>query len=140
MEPFLSELQHLSDLYSRLDAGLPVSGARGQATIEDSILPNRDLFTEIEHMNSRLLRLGEQWLDLRRNIDSQTRDHIRSLAQKLKNRAAQLAAVCEEHGNTLRAKRQGFERDLEEIKRGTRYLESVRPLKSNHPKFVDSLG
>jgi hypothetical protein len=139
---FDSELQCLSELYSRLStefASLSSCGKPGDASATAGcILRNEDLFARLEQMNSRLLELAAKWEQLSPQLDPASRRQTQQLAGKVREQAVRLASLGEERIVELETLRGRLGWELGNIKMGARYLESVKPLKTNYPKFIDS--
>ena len=144
MKLFMSELQYVSELYNRLRAELSVQAENGAESdvkaLAEAILRNRDLMSRVEKMNGRLSQLAKEWETLRTRLDTQTRASIQSLASSVRKQAAQLALLMEKRTRELEDGRQRSEKALKEIRQGIRYLASVKPTRTNYPKFVDSRG
>ncbi len=142
MKMFDSELQYFSELYSRLSsefASLSKSGQAGDSSATVAcILRNEDLFARLEQMNSRLLQLATEWEQLSPQLDSASRRQTQQLAGKVREQALSLASLCEERILEIETLRGKLGWELGNIKKGARYLESVKPLKTNYPKFIDS--
>lgn len=144
MKLFASELQYLSELYLKLSeefSALNRVAPKSKATaLAESIIRNRDLLFRIEQMNQRLSQLAEEWERFRARMDPASRAEVQSLAQAVFAQAVKLKALCSERIQELESGRRRLEDDLGEVKKGTRYLQSAKPPKTNYPKFVDSLG
>jgi uncharacterized membrane protein YccC len=144
MKLFVSELQYLCELYQRfkaeiLDAGNHVQ-KEGTSALTESILKNRELLTRIEQMTARTAQLAQEWEKFRVILDPRTKAEIQALAASVKNQAVQLEQLCKGLTCRLEATRRDLEQELAEIRKGTRYLNSVKPPTTNYPKFVDSVG
>lgn len=135
MKPFESELQCLSELYDRLDVEFASPGAA-----VDSILRNRELFSQIQLMNSRLLMLAEEWRSQSPGLEAGERERTQKLAQKLLQKALRLAHLGAGRAAEIESHRAKLGKELGEIAKGNKFLESVKPLKTNYPKFIDSRG
>jgi hypothetical protein len=144
MKLFVSELKYLSELYQRFKAEILDSGHRiseeGRSSPAESILKNRELLARIEHMTERTAQLAEEWEKFRLILDPQSKAEIQALATSVKSQAVQLEQLCKGLVRQIEARRSGLEKELEEIRKGTRYLSSVKPANTNYPKFIDSVG
>ena len=144
MRLFTSELQYLSELYNRLRHELslhPPQGAEPRLTaLTETVLKNRELFIRVEQMNDRLAQLSEDWQSFREHLNPQPRKSIQALAASVTKQAAELALLMEQRRADLEEERCKLEKALDEVRQGARYLASVKPVKANYPKFVDSLG
>jgi len=144
MRPFLAELQYLSELYRSLRCeftGLLDKAKAGDVTVLiNTTLRNRDLLDRIEHMNARISQLSQEWDGFRDHLDATTRQNIVELAESVRHQGAQLSQLCTGLMRALEARRGNLEKQLAEVRKGSSYLQSLKPLKNNYPKFVDSLG
>jgi hypothetical protein len=144
MKLFESELQYLSELYQKLGTELArIAGdaAPGNAPASAEFLhKNRDLIARIEQMNVRVAQLAGEWETFHSRIDPQSRERTVRLAVEVRNRARLLGGACEENRRLLERRRSDLEGNLQELRRGASYLESIKPVKANYPKFVDSVG
>ncbi len=104
-----------------------------------SILQNRDCLARIEQMNSSVFQLSDEWQKCRGSIDAKSRNEIRKLAEAAKAQAVRMKELCSIHVQKLQIARDKLEKDLVELGKGARYLESIKPAKNNYPKFIDSL-
>ncbi len=141
---FDSELQNLSALYSHLSQELSGQAKDNKpaspSAIAHRILRNKDLFDRLERMNSRLAELAAEWEKLNPHLDDAARRKTRHLAAKVREQAVNLRALSESRSKEIESLRSRLESELAAISRGTKYLESVKPLKNNFPKFIDSCG
>jgi len=65
---------------------------------------------------------------------------IERLVAEASAQLRQLQRVCGSYMQKLERDVERKSRELGELDRGARYLASVRPVRSNFPKFVDSSG
>jgi len=141
---FDSELQNLSDLYSRLSAELAGAGAdnkpAGATAAVQRILRNQDLFARLGQMNSRLDELAAEWEKLSSRLDPAARKKTVQLACKVLEQAENLRALTETRSQEVEALRAKLGWELAKLNNGAKYLQSVKPLKANFPKFIDSCG
>jgi hypothetical protein len=142
MKLFISELQYVSELYSRLRKELidQTPMAAGVTALTETVLRNRELLARVEQMNVRLFQLSNDWQTFRAHLDPQCRTEIQALAHTVKVQASELAQLLEQQLKTLKEGRGRLEKTLEETRQGARYLASVNPVKTNYPKFLDSHG
>jgi hypothetical protein len=142
MKLFISELQYLSELYSRMKAELSKSDVGSNintdAELSRVILCNQELFARIEQMSSRLSQLSKEWENFREHMDAQPRKEICLFVQTVTKQAIQLKQLCADRAVKLEKFRDRLEETFCEIRKGTQYLNSVKPIKSNYPKFFDS--
>jgi hypothetical protein len=145
MKPFLSELHQLSELYDRLQTELSAqaldSGTESKtALLSGIILSNRDLLVRIRRMDARLLQVSREWEICRETLDPAFRLEVAKLAESLRNRAGKLSDICKRRIQQLELGRTEIQKTMEGVQTGSRYLASIKPAKTNYPKFVDSLG
>ncbi len=139
-----SELEELSKLYDGLKDALSGFGKDNKpaSTLAKvhSIIRNEVLFVRLEQMNARLGQLAKDWEKLCPQLDAASRKKTQQLAAKVREQAANLRVLNEARTHEIEAHRAKLERELAIVTRGSKYLESVKPLKSNFPKFIDSRG
>ncbi len=144
MEPFESALQHLSGLYRDLHETMaafdePGPGKDTTAPL-DQVLQNRELFSQIKLMDSHVATLAAEWKNLRDRLDPASRSRIRQLAEDLRNQASTLKPIVDRRVSQIEYTRAHLKRKLAEIQKGEQFLRSVKPIRFNYPKFIDSLG
>ena len=144
MKLFFSELEYLSELYGRLET--EIGSGRHQSSFDnaedlaETVLRSRDLLRRIEQMNSRVTQLVEEWQTYKLSIGEEQKEEIQALARTVSGKGWALHSVCNTALASLNARMKLLQDQLSEVGRGTRFLESVRPVRSNFPKFVDSVG
>jgi len=141
MHHLASEFQAISDLYLRLTDDLgKIEGAPGTPKeLAKSILQARDSLTQIERLNSRVLRLAVDWKQCRASLDPRDQDQIGRLAEAVRTQAIRLNEICGAHARKLETVRESIGRELTEVGKGRRYAKSAKSVKTNYPKFIDSL-
>ncbi len=144
MRSFQSELQYLSELYHalRLDLTNLIGNPKSDnaTSVVAATLHNRELLGRIEQMNTRVAQLAHEWDILSDRLDPTIRKEIVALAERARNEGAQLLFLCTSLLGELEGRRGNLKMQLAEVCKGSRFLQSVKPLKNNYPKFVDSLG
>ncbi len=144
MKLFDSELQYLSELYQRLEDELTRVGPCAATESTDPtirvILQNRELFARIDQMNGRAQQMVGEWVKFREHLDPQCRVQTQRLAATVAKQGAGLARMLAERASRVDAVRAKLAVELSELGKGSRFLQSVKPLKTNYPKFIDSLG
>ena len=144
MSAFTSELQNLLRLYVKLTHELsPTENElekNDPAAFVECVLRNRAGLLQIENMNSRVLELAGEWQACRDNCDPKVKEETEALAESARNQALRLIELCKIHAQRLENVRVDLDRKLEETQKGARFLVSIKPVRSNYPKFVDSLG
>jgi len=143
MNALASEYQDIFRLYLRLGNDLAkimdIDETKNPQAFVESILKNRENLIRIEQMNSRILRLSEEWKANRATLDLESQDEIEELASKAKSQAVRLKEMCDAQVKKLLSVRDKLSEDLEVIAKGSKYLKSTKPIKNNYPKFIDSL-
>jgi len=143
MNTITADFQDVFSLYLRLGEDLTrildVDDSKGSQALVESILENRECLARIEQMNARVLQLSESWEKCRIDLDPESQNKIRDLAQASRNQALRLKELCARHAQKIQETRDLLGGKLEELGKGARYLQSVKPVKNNYPKFVDSI-
>lgn len=143
MKNFASELQVISQLYQQVREEfvqrVSEIDANDLRALVKSILRNRACLAKIEQMNSRVCQVSDEWKKCRSNLDPKSRLEIDGLVEAARGQAVQLYQFCDMQARKVQAVRDGLERNLAELGKGARYLKSIKPIKSNYPKFIDSM-
>ena len=143
MNTLTADFQDVFSLYLRLGEELTrvldVEDSKDPQALVESVLENQDCLARIEQMNARILQLSESWGKCRDQLDPDSQIKIRDLAQASRAQALRLKDLCAKHAQKIQATRDQWGRKLDELARGARYLQSVKPVKNNYPKFVDSV-
>jgi hypothetical protein len=144
MKLFDSELQYLSELYTRLGEELArlknVPGSACPATVAEAVLRHQELFSRIDKMNSRVFQMAQEWEKLRPYMDTASRKKTLEFAGSVRKQALDLKKAIEEQAQPLENRLAEIKRDLAGLTQGARYLASVKPAATNYPKFIDSVG
>jgi hypothetical protein len=143
MTNFVSEFKAMAATYSEigeeLASALEVDDSQNSKSLIQSILANRDSLSRIGQMNSRVILVSDEWKKSRATIDSKSWDEINRLAENALRQAVRLNHLCSLTAKKLESAREKLGTALSEIGKGAQYLKSVKPAKSNYPKFIDSL-
>ncbi len=144
MKPFDSELQSLSEVYQHLGEELACSQKKDPAGTNLSnggqMLADCELLLRIEDTRIRVVHLAGEWEKLKQRLDPASRRGTQRIAEAVRKRAVEVTEVVARRVAELELRRAQLGRELDEIQKGERYLASVKPVKNNYPKFVDSLG
>ena len=144
MKLFFSELAYLNELYSRLEGEISAASVPGPddrvGLLAEVVLRNRDLLERIEQMNSRVQQMAEEWHKYDHCIDDPVRSEIRALAHGVAAQGEKLAVASGMAVKALANRVNALRGEMNALESGTRYLDSVKPPRTNYPKFVDSVG
>jgi hypothetical protein len=142
MIPLAEELKKLHQIYinlsRELNRALSTSDPDSAPALIKSTLDNRSRLAEIEGMNIQIGRLADSWAESRGDLSSECNDEIKDLMTAIGAQAVQLQTLCDVRAQKLISVRDLLGKELAEIEKGTRYLNSMKPAKQNHPKFIDS--
>lgn len=98
MNALATEYQDVFQLYLKLGKELArildAEDINNPRALAEFILANPDCLIRIELVNSRILRLFDDWEACRISIDPQTEDQVRELARAAKAQAVQLRKLC----------------------------------------------
>lgn len=98
MNALATEYQDVFQLYLRLGKELArimdMEDIKNPRAFVESILTNHDYLIRIEQVNTRILRLFEDWEECRTSIDPQMQDEVRELARAAKEQVVQLRKLC----------------------------------------------
>jgi hypothetical protein len=145
MNKLAEEFRDVLGLYVKLTADLTRIADAGkseedpQALIQ-SILDNRSCLTEIQQLNKRLAQLYGAWKDNEENFGLADDDEIRDVVDDVRAQMRQLEELCGFGVKSVEARRKQLSKELMYVGKGSRYLEMLKPVKENHPKFIDSAG
>jgi len=143
MNPLILELRDLVGLYLDLQKDLgQIMNESDPASIQslsEAILDNRNLLTQIQQMNVRALQTSRNWQISRSTLDPETRDAAQELMATATVRANQIKQMCIMHTQKLQAARDKLEKELMSLNKGCEFLKSMKPIKNNYPKFIDSV-
>ena len=143
MNKLVEEFRDVLGLYVKLTADLTRIADAGkseedpQALIQ-SILDNRSCLTEIQQLNKRLTQLYGDWKDQEASSDVADGDEIRGVVDDVREQMRQLEELCGFGVKKVEARRKQLSKELMNVGKGSRYLEMLKPVKENHPKFIDS--
>ena len=142
MTELTSEFRDIIALYLRLGEELTqilqVDDSQDPNALVQSILQRGDCLAQISQMSSRVKAAADNWKKCRGYLDGKAREETNELAEAAQAQVARLKALCDIHAEKLKIARGRLEKSLAEIHQGSRYLKSLKPVKSNYPKFIDS--
>jgi hypothetical protein len=142
MHTLAAEYQDIFKLYLRLSQDLAKimeeRDSQNPHYFVESILRNRDNLARIEQMNARVLQLSNNYEKCRADLDPESRDEIQNMAQAAKTQAIRLKELCSIHAQKIQATQDKVGDRLAEIAKGSQCLQSIKPIKNNYPKFIDS--
>jgi hypothetical protein len=142
MEKLTAEFREVFSLYIKLGDEITrimdVDGSKGPHVLVNSVLQNRECLERIAEMNSRVVQLSDAWEKCRNRLDPETRKEAHNLAAAARAQAIRLQELCAAGAEKLRNIRDELGKNLAEIGKGSQFLKSIKPVKNNYPKFVDS--
>jgi hypothetical protein len=143
MKNLVAEFQDVFTLYLQLGEELTrimnIDDSKDPQALIKAILQNRNCLDRITQMNARVVHLSESWEKCRTHLDPESRNRARNLAEAAKAQAVRLQELCSIQAQKLQTIRDKLGKNLAEIGKGSRYLKSMKPSKSNYPKFIDSM-
>jgi hypothetical protein len=143
MNNLADEFRDVFNLYIKLGEELTgimdVDDSKDAQVLIKSILQNRDCLERITQMNSRVMQLSDNWAKCRNHLDPESRSEACDLAAAAKAQAVRLQELCRVQTEKLQRVRDDLGKNLAEIGKGSQFLKSIKPVKNNYPKFVDSL-
>jgi hypothetical protein len=142
MNMLAAEFQEIIQIYKRLSQDLSrilcVPESQNCQTLIQSILGNKQCLSEIEKMNSRITPLSKKWINCRANLDPKSREEISKLVEIVKKEAMKLSLLCSANIEKIAKAKEEMRAGIKEIDKGTQFLRSMKPIKNNYPKFIDS--
>jgi len=142
MNALASEYQDVFKQYLRLSHELAEIMEENQSQNDreliESILRNRDSLVRIQQMNSRIEQLTDICNKFRSDLDLESQKQLQNLAQAAKAQAIHLKELCHIHAQKMQAAKDLLGRRLAEVGKGSQFLGSIKPIKNNYPKFIDS--
>jgi hypothetical protein len=143
MNNLADEFRDVFNLYIKLGEELTkimdVGDSEDPQVLIGSILRNRECLERITQMHSRVAQLSDNWAKCRNHLDPESRSEAHELAAAAKAQAVRLQELCSVQTEKLRRVCDDLGKKLAEIGKGSQFLKSIKPLKNNYPKFVDSL-
>jgi hypothetical protein len=139
----LSELQHLIDFYR--DATETIANATCHVDTKDlgalanSIVQQRNCLAKIDQMGAQVSKLIDSWKAVEFNFDEKVRNDMQMAIATAKSEAVKLNNQCSDCVKKLEAAKESAGDGLEKVGKHHRYLNSMKPVKGNYPKFIDSL-
>jgi hypothetical protein len=142
MNTILSELQELIALYRDSAEKLAlVSNRTRQAdeeTLADSILQQQNNLKTIHAMDSRVTRLTALWKTTESQFDPESRKEVQLAIEILKTEGRRTKALCDILTQRIQAIKENLGKNLEKVGKHNQYLDCIKPVKCNYPKFIDS--
>jgi hypothetical protein len=141
MTIFISEFQDVFQGYLALADDLTkimdVDDSQDPNILVQSTLQNGDCLNQIVQMNSRVLKLTDDWEKHCAN-SPHSREEVSKLMEAAKAQAVRLQTLCTIKSQKLQSLRDALGKNLEELGKGAQYLKILKPAKNNYPKFIDS--
>ena len=142
MNNLATEFREVCGLYIKLGEELTrimaLADSENPQTYVKSILQNRDCLTRITQMNSRVIQLSATWEKSQNDLDPKSQSETRQLVATARMQANRLQELCGIQILKLQTIRGALERDLAELGKGSQFMKSLKPVKNNYPKFIDS--
>jgi hypothetical protein len=126
-------------LAEKLDKALETGDAEESEAAGRTVLMNRHYLAGIEEMHARVLRLSADWKENSSLLDPATRDKAQHFIAAARAQALRLHELCDVYVQKLQRSRARILKDMDDIGRGTQLLNSLKPVKANYPKFIDSV-
>ena len=105
MNALAIEYQDVFQLYLKMGKELvkimDIDDIKNPQGLVESIFTDPACLIRIEHVNSRILQLFEDWEACRTNIDPEIQDEVRELARAAKKQAVQLRKLCSIYAQRL---------------------------------------
>jgi hypothetical protein len=143
MNKLAAEFREVFNLYIKLGDEISrimdADDSKDPQMLVNSILQNRECLERITQMNSRVVQLSDAWGRCRNQLDPESRKEAHDLATAARAQAVRLQELLSVRTEKLRRVRDELGRNLAEIGKGSQFLKSIKPVKNNYPKFVDSL-
>jgi hypothetical protein len=136
-----AELEELRKTYAAITEELGKAfGAVSAEKIEAAaraVLVNRECLSRIEQLSARVFQISAAWQKYAQ-MDPGSEDEANHSIAAAKVEALRLKEICDAHIQKLITIRTRILRDMADLSKGTRLLQSLRPVKGNYPKFIDS--
>lgn len=139
----LLELQHLIDFYR--DATETLVNATCRVDTKDlgalatSIVQQRNCLAKIDQMGAQVSKLIDSWKAVEFSFDDKVRNDIYMAIATAKTEAVKLNNQCSDCVMKLEAAQESLGEGLQRIGKHHKYLNNMKPVKGNYPKFIDSL-
>jgi len=139
VQEFQDLVKRYQDLGKELSGVLEGTDSGNPQVLVQSILQNRDCLSRIIQIDVQVQQLSGDWQKTAPQLDSNMRLQVRALADAAKAQAVRLKGLCGAYAEKIENARGQLGKELAEIGRGSQYLQSVKPIKGNYPKFIDSV-
>jgi hypothetical protein len=142
MHTLAAEFQEVLDQYLKLTDALKqifsvVESPDPQALVM-SIVENQDCFMKIRQLDASVLKLSEILERCREELDNTDYEKIKGLSNAVNAQVLHIREQCRLQEKPVQARRDQLAKELREIENGSRYLNILKPAKTNFPKFIDS--
>jgi hypothetical protein len=142
MNNLLSEFQELIAQYHDASDALAKAMSNVDSSDVDAIskviLRQSDCLGKVDQMNDRVSRLCNSWKTLESQCDQETRKKTLAAKASAKVEAAKLNELCAKCIKLLETARNKQGEELENIGKRKQYLQAMKPVKGNYPKFIDT--
>lgn len=142
MRDFASEFQQFRALYAELRKELArivdIDSQESHALV-NAILQNRGCLDRIIQMNAAVSELSQAWQESRTRCPLTVQYSIDKCAEEAKTEATLLHELCCVQTQKIQSTYDRLGQALGELKKGARFINSLKPPRENYPKFIDSM-
>ena len=103
-----------------------------------AVFAQRECLGRIQQLNARVLEISAAWEKERALLDPEKQAEARYFISAARSEVLRLKGICDVHAQKLAALRTRILNDMADIVKGSRLLDSLKPVKHNYPKFIDS--
>ena len=137
-DEFEDVLQSYVKIASEFSRIVQVDDSEDPQVLIQSILDNRDLLTEIQQINKRMVSLYSIWEQSQHDLSESDSKKIRNIIETVREQAHQLEKICGLKAQRVETQRSRLAQELQNIGKSSRYLKMIKPTQQNFPKFIDS--
>jgi hypothetical protein len=94
----------------------------------------------IWQMDAKVMKLSEKLERCREKLNSADYEEIKGFSSAVKAQALLMREQCRLQEQRVQSRRDQLAKELTAIGNGSRYLNILKPTKTNFPKFIDSTG
>jgi predicted XRE-type DNA-binding protein len=141
MNNILSELQEIIASYRNLAEKLArIAGCSKEdgPALADSILNERQNLKAIHAMDARVTRLIALWKAAESQWDSESRKKVQAAIELVRIEGSRVKVLCNGLTQRMQALKDQIAEGLVKAGKHTQFLDCMKPVKCNYPKFIDS--